>query len=51
MAKLLFKKGIITKATHDYCVRLSPALVVNKEEIDWAHERIEEAVHEMEKLQ
>jgi ornithine--oxo-acid transaminase len=34
MAKIMFKNGIITKATHDFCVRLSPSLVINKDEID-----------------
>jgi ornithine--oxo-acid transaminase len=33
-AKILMKNGILTKATHDHCIRFSPALVINKEEID-----------------
>ena len=29
-AKILMKNGILTKATHDHCIRFSPALVINK---------------------
>lgn len=29
-AKILFKNGLITKATHDYVIRFAPALVVNE---------------------
>jgi acetylornithine/succinyldiaminopimelate/putrescine aminotransferase len=35
-AKILMKNGLLTKATHDYCIRFSPALVINKGEIDEA---------------
>ena len=49
-AKLLFKRGMITKATHDYCIRLSPALVITKAEIDEAHELIKDALQELETM-
>ena len=46
----MFKNGIITKATHNYCVRLSPALVINKDEIDETHEIIVKSLRELEQL-
>ena len=50
MAKIMFKNGIITKATHDYCVRLSPSLVITKDEIDEAHTIIEKSLRQLEEL-
>jgi len=35
-AKILMKNGLLTKATHDHCIRFSPALVIKKDEIDEA---------------
>ena len=37
----LMKKGILAKETHQQVVRFAPPLVVSKEELDWALERIE----------
>ncbi len=34
-------KGILAKETHDSVIRFAPPLVISKEEIDWALERIE----------
>ncbi len=36
----LKEKGILCKETHDNIIRLAPPLIINKEEIDWAMERI-----------
>ena len=36
--------GILAKETHDQVVRIAPPLVVTREEIDWAVERIREVV-------
>lgn len=47
-AKLLFKNGIITKATHEMTVRFTPALVVTTEEIDNAMEIIRHSMTELE---
>lgn len=33
-AKILMNNGLLTKATHDHCIRFSPALVIKKDEID-----------------
>jgi ornithine--oxo-acid transaminase len=37
----LMKEGILCKETHDNVIRFAPPLVIKKEEIDWAFERIE----------
>ncbi|WP_445679812.1 ornithine--oxo-acid transaminase [Radicibacter daui] len=34
-------KGILAKDTHDHTIRFAPPLVITREEIDWAMERIE----------
>ena len=38
----LMKKGILCKETHENIVRLAPPLIITKEEIDWALERLKE---------
>ncbi len=40
----LMGHGILAKDTHEQVIRFAPALVINKEEIDWAVERISEAL-------
>jgi ornithine--oxo-acid transaminase len=37
----LMEKGILAKETHERVIRFAPPLVITKEEIDWALERIE----------
>lgn len=37
----LKEKGILCKETHDDIIRFAPPLIIKKEEIDWAMERIE----------
>jgi len=39
-AKALQQEGLLCKETHDNILRLSPPLVVTREELDWAVERI-----------
>jgi len=41
----LMKEGILCKETHENVIRFAPPLVITKEEIDWACERIEKVVH------
>lgn len=36
----LMQEGILTKETHDRTIRFTPPLVITREEIDWAMERI-----------
>jgi len=40
----LMKEGILCKETHDNVIRFAPPLVIKKEEIDWAFERIEKVL-------
>lgn len=37
----LMEQGLLCKETHDNVIRFAPPLVINREEIDWAIERIE----------
>jgi ornithine--oxo-acid transaminase len=45
VVEALRAKGILAKETHGQTVRLSPPLVVTRDEIDWALERIEAVLH------
>lgn len=40
-AEALREKGILAKETHESVLRFAPPLVISKDEIDWAMERIE----------
>ena len=40
----LMKKGVLCKETHENVIRFAPPLVIKKEEIDWALERVEEVL-------
>jgi ornithine--oxo-acid transaminase len=37
----LMRKGLLCKETHQHVIRLAPPLIINKDDIDWALERIE----------
>jgi ornithine--oxo-acid transaminase len=37
----LQKEGLLCKETHDHVIRIAPPLVIKREEIDWALERLE----------
>jgi len=43
----LMAKGILSKETHETVVRLAPPLVITREEIDWAVERIAAVLKDM----
>ena len=36
--------GVLCKETHEYVIRVAPPLVITREEIDWAFERIKKVV-------
>ncbi|HEX9638836.1 MAG TPA: aminotransferase class III-fold pyridoxal phosphate-dependent enzyme, partial [Acidobacteriota bacterium] len=36
----LMEEGILAKETHDQVIRFAPPLVIERQEIDWALERI-----------
>lgn len=40
----LKREGILCKETHDHVIRIAPPLVINREEIDWAFERIQKVI-------
>ncbi|MBY6271468.1 MAG: ornithine--oxo-acid transaminase [Bacillaceae bacterium] len=40
-------KGLLCKETHENVIRLAPPLVITKEELDWAFERIQAVFAEM----
>ncbi|MFQ5547141.1 MAG: ornithine--oxo-acid transaminase [Woeseia sp.] len=46
----LLQQGILSKETHDTVVRLAPPLTITRDEIDWAVERIDAVLSEMDRL-
>jgi ornithine--oxo-acid transaminase len=40
----LMAKGLLCKETHKHVIRFAPPLIIQKEDIDWAFERIEEVL-------
>jgi|GEM_PF-1695256 len=36
----LKEQGVLAKDTHDWIIRFAPPLVITREEVDWAMERI-----------
>jgi len=40
----LMNKGVLCKETHDNVIRFAPPLVISKEEINWAMERVSEVL-------
>ena len=45
--EVLKKLGILCKETHQYVIRIAPPLVITREEIFWAFERIKKVVEEL----
>jgi len=43
----LMEEGILCKETHDRIIRFAPPLVITREEIDWALERVEKVFRRM----
>jgi len=42
--EFLQNEGLLAKETHEHVIRLAPPLIISKEEIDWAFERIKKAL-------
>ena len=40
----LKEEGILCKETHDHVIRIAPPLIIQREEIDWAFERIRKVI-------
>ena len=49
-AKVLWKHGLLTKATHDSTIRLAPPLVITEEEVMQSVEIIGAALVDLQKL-
>ena len=45
VVEALRARGILAKETHGQTIRLSPPLVIERSEIDWALERIADVLH------
>ena len=43
----LKEEGILCKETHEHIIRIAPPLIITKDEIDWAMEKIEKVVKEL----
>lgn len=37
-------EGVLCKETHDRVIRIAPPLVITREEVDWAFERIKSVI-------
>ncbi len=44
----LLDKGVLSKETHETVIRLAPPLVIARSDLDWALDRVEEVVREIE---
>ncbi len=42
----LMAEGVLCKETHDHVIRLAPPLVITREEIDWAFDRIKRVIEQ-----
>lgn len=40
----LLKKGLLCKETHEHVIRIAPPLIIQKEEVDWALERLDDVL-------
>jgi ornithine--oxo-acid transaminase len=36
----LLERGVLSKETHDFVIRLAPPLVISKDELDWMVEQV-----------
>ena len=43
----LKEEGILCKETHDHVIRIAPPLIIQREEIDWAFERIRKVIEKI----
>jgi ornithine--oxo-acid transaminase len=40
----LMDKGLLCKETHDHVIRFAPPLIIQKDDIDWALEKVEDVL-------
>ena len=50
ICKLLLKKGILSKETHESTIRFAPPLIIEKKEIDWAVQTFKDTLKEIEQV-
>jgi len=50
VCEALMQRGLLSKETHSTVVRLAPPLVISRQEIDWAVDRIREVLTEMDRV-
>lgn len=43
----LWNKGLLCKETHEHTIRFAPPLVIDREELDWAFDRVREVFAEL----
>jgi len=43
----LMEEGILCKETHDHVIRIAPPLIITREEVDWAFERIAKVIEKL----
>ena len=48
ICKLLLKKGILSKESHESTIRFAPPLIIEKKEIDWTVQTFKETLKEIE---
>jgi len=41
----LMAQGLLCKETHDHIIRFAPPLVITRDEVDWALERIDSVLN------
>ena len=44
LCEALKERELLCKETHEHVIRFAPPLVITREELDWALERIEEVL-------
>ncbi len=47
VSERLMERGVLAKETHETTLRLAPPLVVSREDLDWALDRLEETLTEL----
>ncbi|RIK91990.1 MAG: ornithine--oxo-acid transaminase [Proteobacteria bacterium] len=49
LCRALMQRGLLTKETHEHTIRFAPPLIISRQDLDWALDRIEDALRWAEK--
>jgi ornithine--oxo-acid transaminase len=49
LCRALMQRGLLTKETHEHTIRFAPPLIISRHDLDWALDRIEDALRWAEK--